>query len=84
MEREFANLRVATIRAKLEMSWIVAATLMHDLEYSTLTVEERHATTRQWQEVTHESDLLAFALDLIRRQRKESVSHEVPESRLRA
>jgi hypothetical protein len=83
MEKEPLNLRVAIIRAKLERSWIVAARLMDDLDHSTLTNEERCDATRHWQEVTHEGDLLALALDLMRRQQKESFGHEnrIPKSR---
>jgi hypothetical protein len=56
---------------------------MDDLDHSTLTNEERCDATRHWQEVTHEGDLLALALDLMRRQQKESFGHEnrIPKSR---
>ena len=84
MAEGIGNLSVDAIRAKLELSWSAAAKLMDDIENPILTDDEKRATACRWKEVTHEGDLLAFALDLIRRQRKESISHEVPESRLRA
>ena len=83
MEKEIANLRVEALRAKLELSWIVAAALMHNLEYSTLTDEAKGAAFLHWQEVTQEGDLLAFALDLIRRRQRESVSHGTRKPKLR-
>jgi hypothetical protein len=83
MEAGIGNLRADALRAKLELNWIAAATLTYDLENSILTDGEKRATSRHWQEVTHEGDLLAFVLDLIRRQQKESVSHGTRKSKLR-
>jgi hypothetical protein len=73
MRRGIDNLRLDALRAKLELNWIQAASLMNDLENCTLTSAEKCATSRRWLEVTREGDLLAFALDLVRRQQKESI-----------
>ncbi|MGA9463739.1 MAG: hypothetical protein WBV28_13185 [Terracidiphilus sp.] len=74
MKEEIASLCVGALRAKLELGWIAAATLMDALDHSNLTHEEKCDTSLRWQQVTQEGDLLAFALDLIRRQQKESTT----------
>ena len=81
MEEEIGNLRADNLRAKLELNWIAAATLTYDLEYSIGTDDEKRATSRHWQEVTQEGDLLAFVLDLIGRQQKESASQGTRKSK---
>lgn len=70
MEVRTGNLRAEALRVKLELNWIAAATLMYELERSILTDDEKRRTSRNWQEVTQEGDLLAFVLDLIRRQQR--------------
>lgn len=70
MKDQIGNLTVDALRARLELSWIAAAALMDDLEFSFLTDDAKSAVSRRWQEVTRDGDILAFALDLIRRQQR--------------
>jgi hypothetical protein len=71
MEEFLQHLYVGTLRAKMDLCRVIAATLMDSLHSPTLTVYERQAGFRRWEEVTQNGDTLEFMLELIRRREKE-------------
>lgn len=67
------SLFVQMLRAKLELSRIVAASLMETLDYPVVTDWEKREAFRQWADVTRDGDFLAFMLELLRRHEREKL-----------
>jgi hypothetical protein len=66
MQEVARNLLLQTLRAKLELTRIVAASLAEKLDLSHLSVREQRHTLRQWLNVTEDGENLEFVLELLR------------------
>jgi hypothetical protein len=66
------ELQIQTIRAKLELCRIVAASLMKSIQSQELSADEMRSGYRCWLRITQDGDALEWALDLIRRRERET------------
>jgi hypothetical protein len=71
MEDTVRTVRVSKLRANLEIRRVEAATLMVHLDSPSLTVQEKRAFFRRWDEAVREVEVLEFMLELIRREDRE-------------
>lgn len=71
MEPSPCNLSAPLLRANLELCWVTAANLMEVLESPNLPAREKRAAFRRWADITRDADVLAFALELLRRRQPE-------------
>jgi len=67
MEQTIHNLYVQTIRAELELSRIVGASLRRELDDSNLTIREKANIVRFWSTVLGDGDMLSLLLEFTRR-----------------
>lgn len=72
MEEILHSMYVQSLRAKLELCRITAASLMESLDSPKLTVEERQTGYQRWTDVTRDGDVLEFMLELLRRRGRET------------
>lgn len=70
MEEISNSLRMQTIRAKLELSRVVCASLAEEFDDPRLSLEERAAIAREWERSATDGDVLALFLDLLRHRDK--------------
>ena len=69
--KNIQHLYIQSLRAKLELCRIIAASLMNSIESQKLTTEERRAGFRCWVTIARDGDILELMLDLIRRRERE-------------
>ena len=67
MEETIRDLYVQSLRAKLELSRIVSARLMRDLESPRLTDRQKQESFCRWFDATRDGDILEFVSELLRR-----------------
>jgi hypothetical protein len=76
VEEIVVTLYIQTIRAKLELCRIVCASLCSTLEDPNLTLAESSMISARWAQRLRDGDILAFFLDLLRRdEREQRVRH---------
>jgi hypothetical protein len=66
MQEVARNLLLQTLRAKLELTRIVAASLTEKLDLPHLSVREQRHTLRHWLDVTEDGENVEFVLELLR------------------
>ena len=78
MEETIRDLYVQSLRAKLELSRIVSARLMRDLESPRLTDRQKQESFCRWFDATRDGDILEFVFELLRRREREARRSQSP------